>query len=211
MFALYAVVIALAAGLASGRRPAGLTEMRFRWSGLALAGLIVQLLLFLPPVAERIGPAGSAIYVASSGLVLLAVLANLAVPGLKLAAVGAAANLLAIAANGGYMPASAQALAALGKGVGRAYSNSAVMPDPVLGGLTDIWAMPAWMPFANVFSIGDLLIALGIGYAIWHAMRPAGGASGNLPPMSHATGTDGSWPRGRSAHTVHGKAKDALR
>lgn len=193
MFALYAVVVAVALGLASSGRLEGLTELRFRWAGLALAGLLVQLLLFLPPVAERVGDVGPAIYVASSAIVLVAVLANLAIPGLKLAAVGAAANLVAIAANGGYMPASPSALAALGKGVGSSYSNSAVVPDPVLEGLTDIWAMPAWLPFANVFSIGDLVLALGIGYAVWAAMRPGvGGASGNLPPMSHATGTDGS-------------------
>ncbi len=196
MFALYAVAIAVALALATGGRLAGLSALRFRWAGLALAGLVAQLLLFLPPIAERVGSAGSILYVASSGLVLLAVLANLAIPGLKLAAVGAAANMLAITANGGYMPASPAALAALDKEVGAAYSNSAVVSDPILGGLTDIWAMPAWMPFANVFSVGDVLLALGIGYAIWHAMRQQPVASGNLPPMSHEPGTDGSWQRG---------------
>jgi hypothetical protein len=197
MFALYAVVVALVLGLAFGGRLDGLTGLRFRWAGLALAGLLVQLLLFLPPIAERVGPAGAVIYVGSSGLVLLAVLANLRIPGMKLAAVGAASNLLAITANGGYMPASPVALAALGKEVGSAYSNSAVVTRPNLEGLTDIWAMPGWIPFANVFSVGDLLLALGIGYAIWAAMRRGeAGASGNLPPMSHAAGTDGSWSRG---------------
>ncbi len=196
MFALYAVLVGALLGLATGGRVSGLSDLRFRWAGLALAGLIVQLLLFLPPIADRIGAAGAVIYVASSGLVLVAVLANLAIPGLKLAAAGAASNLLAITANGGYMPASPDALAALGKDVGAAYSNSAVVPDPVLAGLTDIWAMPGWLPFANVFSIGDLLLAVGIGYATWHAMRRRPGASGNLPPMSHPVGTDGSWQRG---------------
>jgi hypothetical protein len=196
MFALYAVFVAVVLATATGGRLSGLTELRFRWAGLALAGLIVQLLLFLPPVAARVGDAGVPIYVASSAMVLVAVLANAAIPGLKLAAVGAASNLAAIVANGGYMPASPAALEALGKEVGEAFSNSAVVQRPALEGLTDIWAMPAWMPFANVFSIGDLLLALGIGYAIWAAMRGRGGASGNLPPMSHATGTDGSWQRG---------------
>jgi hypothetical protein len=196
MFALYAVVVAVVLAAVSGGRLSGLGELRFRWANLALAGLVVQLLLFLPPVAERIGAAGVPVYVGSSALVLVAVLANTSIAGMKLVAVGAASNLVAIVANGGYMPASPAALAALGKEVGDAYSNSAMMPDPVLPGLTDIWAMPAWMPFANVFSIGDLLLALGIGYAIWSGMRRGRGASGNLPPMSHATGTDGSWQTG---------------
>jgi Family of unknown function (DUF5317) len=196
MFALYAVLVAMVLAALSGGRLSGLAELRFRWANLALGGLLVQLLLFLPPVAERVGAAGVPIYVASSAVVLVAVLANTAIPGMRLVAVGAASNLVAIVANGGYMPASPSALAALGKEVGETYSNSAVVPDPVLPGLTDIWAMPAWMPFANVFSIGDLLLALGIGYAIWAGMRRQRGASRNLPPMSHATGTDGSWQRG---------------
>lgn len=198
MFALYAVVVAIVLGILAGGRLSGLGELRFRWANLALGGLLVQLVLFLPPVAERIGAAGVPIYVASSAAVLIAVLANTAIAGMKLVAVGAASNLAAIVANGGYMPASPSALAALGKEVGEAYSNSAVVSEPALAGLTDIWAMPAWMPFANVFSIGDLLLALGIGFAIWSGMRGqrSGGAAGNLPPMSHPAGTDGSWQAG---------------
>lgn len=191
MFALYAVVVGVVAGWLGGGRLASLGELSFRWANLALAGLLVQLLLFLPPVAERVGDAGVPIYVGSSAAVLVAVLANASSPGMRLVAVGAASNLLAIVANGGYMPASPAALAALGKEVGDAYSNSAVVAEPALAGLTDIWAMPPWLPFANVFSIGDVLLALGIGSAIWAGMRRRAGAFGNLPRMSHAAGTDG--------------------
>jgi hypothetical protein len=31
--------------------------------------------------------------------------------------------------------------------------------------------MPAWAPFANVFSIGDVLISVGLAWAIAAAMR----------------------------------------
>ena len=37
--------------------------------------------------------------------------------------------------------------------------------------LTDIFALPTWLPFTNVFSIGDILIALGIAIAVATAMR----------------------------------------
>jgi hypothetical protein len=69
------------------------------------------------------------------------------------------------------MPASAGAAAALGKHDPTGYSNSALIPDPVLGPLTDIFALPAWLPFANVFSIGDVLIGVGIVLVIVKAMR----------------------------------------
>ena len=49
-------------------------------------------------------------------------------PGMPLVALGAACNLAAILANGGYMPASPGALAALGKAAPTIYSNSAVLP-----------------------------------------------------------------------------------
>ena len=35
-------------------------------------------------------------------------------------------------------------------------------PTPRLAPLTDIFAMPRWLPFANVFSVGDVLIGVGV-------------------------------------------------
>ena len=46
---------------------------------------------------------------------LAAILANRAIRGLLVVAVGAASNLAAIVSNGGYMPADPAAMAALGK------------------------------------------------------------------------------------------------
>ena len=90
---------------------------------------------------------------------------------MAIVALGAISNLSAIVLNGGYMPADPGAMAALGKIEPTAYSNSAVLPDPVVKPLTDIFALPAWLPFANVFSIGDVLIAVGVVVVIVAAMR----------------------------------------
>ena len=92
---------------------------------------------------------------------------------MALVAIGAASNLLAIVANGGYMPASAAAVAAIGRGEIVDYSNSAIVASPALAPLTDIFALPTWLPFTNVFSIGDLLIGAGIAVVIVVAMRSA--------------------------------------
>ena len=171
MFILYAIVAGIVAGLLLGGRMSGLGRLEFRWTPVILAGLLVQVLLFSDFVAERIGGLGPPIYIASTVAVLVAVLRNVRVPGMALVALGAASNLAAILANGGFMPVSEAALLANGREPSTIYSNSRLIADPALEPLTDIFAMPPWMPFANVFSIGDLLIAAGVAVAIVVAMR----------------------------------------
>jgi len=183
VFILYALPIGLAIGWVLGGRATGLAEIRFRWPWLFVAGLFVQVALFSGPVSDRVGDLGPPIYVASTALVFLAVLANRVVPGFPIVALGAASNLAAILANGGYMPASAAAMAALGKVDPTTYSNSSIRPDPVLPLLTDVFALPAGLPFANVYSVGDVVIGLGVVVTIVLAMRRSGGAAGQLPRM----------------------------
>ena len=68
---------------------------------------------------------------ASTLLVGAAVLRNLGSPGhARSIVLGAACNMAAILANGGYMPATPEALAALGKAAPTIYSNSAVVAQP---------------------------------------------------------------------------------
>jgi hypothetical protein len=171
MFILYAVPIGLLLGMLLGGRPAGLATLRFRHGWIMLAGLVVQVVLFSPAVTAVIGDLGPPVYVMSTGAVIAAVLLNLRITGMAIVALGAISNLTAIVLNGGYMPADPGAMAALGKIEPTAYSNSAVLPDPVVKPLTDIFALPAWVPFANVFSIGDVLIAVGVVVVIVAAMR----------------------------------------
>jgi len=117
--------------------------------------------------------------------VLAALLRNVAVPGLWVVAVGAFSNMAAIAANGGYMPADPGALASLGRAPETVYSNSSVVAHPALQPLTDIFAIPHGVPFANVFSVGDVLIGLGVVLAIVVAMKRA-------PRGPAATASEGS-------------------
>ncbi len=171
MFILYALVIGLAVGFLVGGRPAGLSQLQFRWPAVMLAGLLVQVILFSDQVSAWIGDAGPPIYVASTAAVVLAVLANRRITGMPVVALGAACNFAAIVANGGYMPAARSALQGVGKGDSTVYSNSVVTPDPALAPLTDIFALPTWLPFANVFSVGDVLIGVGVAIVIVAAMR----------------------------------------
>jgi hypothetical protein len=81
-------------------------------------------------------------------------------PGIPLIAAGLVSNLAAILANGGHMPALPSAL----RGAGLHFTknrNSAELASPHLSWLVDRWAAPSWIPWANVFSVGDILIATG--------------------------------------------------
>ena len=95
----------------------------------------------------------------------MAVVRNVNVPGVWLIAIGAGCNLAAIVANGGWMPADPTALDSIG-GLGNGYTNSIVVAEPAVRPITDIFALPAWLPLANVFSLGDVLIGIGIAATI---------------------------------------------
>ena len=85
------------------------------------------------------------------------------------------------------MPVSPEAVAAMGRLPKEGYSNSRLVEGTVLGPLTDIFAMPTWIPLANVFSIGDALIGVGAAIAVVAAMH------GRAPMMT------------RPATVVHGE------
>ena len=171
MFILYAVLIGLVLGFVLGGRLSGLATVDFRWPWLAIGGFMVQLVLFADPVRSIVGDLGPPLYVVSTGAVLIAVIRNIRIPGMALVALGAGANLAAIVANGGFMPASEGAFAALGGGLNSGYTNSSIVANPALEPLTDTYSLPPWLPFANVFSIGDVLIAIGVAIVIVSAMR----------------------------------------
>ena len=57
------------------------------------------------------------------------------------------------------------------------FTNSEVLRDPNLLFLGDVLPLPSWMPFANVFSIGDVLIAVGIFWCVHAICRGRGVAN----------------------------------
>ena len=198
VFILYAVLIGLIAGLLTGGSAARLGDLRFRWAPLIVVGMIGQVLLFSTPLGDALGPVAPAVYVASNLVVLVAVWRNLDLPGLALVLVGGCANLLAIVANGGYMPVSEAALVAMGRLPQEGYSNSRLVDGVAVWPLTDLFVMPAWVPEANVFSVGDVLIGIGAAIAVVAAMhgrgplesRSAAASPGSTPGVRCARRTD---------------------
>jgi hypothetical protein len=126
-------------------------------------------------VAERVGSEGPVIYVASTLVVLGVLLRNIALPGLAIIAVGAVLNLIPVLANGGAMPSAPEAWMAL-NGVAALpvshFSNSVLIgPDTPFPYLGDVFVWPRPLPLANVFSIGDAVIAVGGVVFLVAAMR----------------------------------------
>ena len=174
MFILYAVLAGLLLGFLTGGSAARLGNLRISGAPLIGLGIVVQLLLFSSPLGDALGDAAVMAYVLSNIAVLAAVATNLAIPGLPLVLAGGASNLLAIVVNGGYMPVSVDALAAMGHLPKVGYSNSMPRDVTVLEPLTDLFGMPSWVPMANVFSVGDVLIGVGAAIALIAAMHGRG-------------------------------------
>lgn len=176
MILVLVLVLALALVPLFGGRLRRLSTLRLRAPWLLWLALGTQLALIAFPGDEtwwRVA-ANVATYPLGIGWVWM----NRHVPGLWIVAAGAACNLVPILANGGVMPASAHALEVAGispdAGV---YTNSTVLADPKLLFLGDVLAIPESWPFANVLSLGDLVIALGAAYTIHRVTgsRLAGG------------------------------------
>lgn len=145
-----------------GGRWSLLGKLRIRRLWIFYVAIAMQLVAF--PVkampwhtSDRIGVV---LWLVSYGFFALGIAANVRLPGIALIAAGLVSNLTAIVANGGHMPALPSAL----RGAGLHFSqsrNSAEMAAPHISWLVDRWAAPSWVPWANVFSVGDVAIALG--------------------------------------------------
>jgi len=160
------VVLALATVPMFGGRLGALAELRFRYAWALFGALGVQVVI-VSVIPDAHGPFHGAAHIGSYLLAGLFVVGNWRLPGMWLIALGGAMNLAAIAANGGVIPASPAALVTAGRAVSQAgFRNSAPLADPNLAFLGDIFALPPPFPFHNVFSVGDLCIALGAAVAL---------------------------------------------
>ena len=135
-------------------------RIRRQWTVLAALAIQVVIISIIPDnLPSGVGPG---LHLASYGLTLWFIAANRRIPGMVVLTLGGLANLVAIGANGGVMPASRAALEVAGRAPAPGeFINSEVQDDPHLLILGDIMALPEGVPFANVFSIGDVLLVVG--------------------------------------------------
>lgn len=161
MFLLPSILLGILFALLVGGRPGRLLELELRHAWCVPTALGIQLalfgLFFGSPVPAELE---TAVHISSYGFLAFFAIANAGTKVLLPLFAGMAANAIAIVANGGKMPVSPDAARAAGIDVG-------VHSNVQLGGerltfLSDVFALPHQMPFANVFSVGDLLIGVGM-------------------------------------------------
>lgn len=163
MIVLVLTAIGVATALFSTERVKRLARLELRHLWLVWVAIIAQTLLFELAAPHLALWLSNGIHLATYGLCLAFLWLNRGIAGMWLIAVGASANLAAIAANGGTMPADPDAWRAAGlpEFDPEVFENSRSLSDPNLLFLGDVFHIPAGWPLANVFSVGDVLIVAG--------------------------------------------------
>lgn len=197
-FALLLLAILAVVGVVARRRSTGPIEIELRVLWLAPCALLLQL-----PLVQAWGGAGwrSILFLASYSLLFLFCALNWRYVGARLLLAGFLLNFTVIAANGGFMPISQQAVARLHPGTTaadwpagtlRQGSKDIILPaDEIrLGFLSDAIVVPPPFPLPTAFSAGDLVILAGFTVLFWQAMTTSSanaGAGQSQVEINHAT------------------------
>ena len=160
MILLVLLAVAFLSVPLAGGRLSAFAELRFNGLPVLVAALGIQIAI-LNVVPEGEPALHRAVHVATYVAGGYVVLRNRHIPGLWLIGLGGLANFAAILANGGVMPALPAAAEKAGLETTPGFNNSAATADAPLWFLGDVFAVPASWPLANVFSAGDVAIALG--------------------------------------------------
>jgi len=181
MLRLILFVVVVVVALVRGGSLRNFATLRLRWPALAIAGFVLQLLIFTPfAEAPLVAWATVPLYLLSMAILTLWVALNWRIPGMVLIGAGLLMNFAAVAANDGKMPVSADALRVAGRYEEIIADNPTISKHIVadddtvrLWVLTDIIGIPKQVPFAAVWSIGDVALNLGVAVLCFRTIRGA--------------------------------------
>jgi len=186
MFILYAVALGILIGYILGGRLKHLSQAAFKKLYLAVGGFLIQVLIFsdipfFKTLQQHHENIIVVLHIISYILILIFIAVNYKVPGIAIIGIGILLNATVIILNRGHMPASIESFSfsSVGKHAdllsqGKSVNNSkAITGDTILPWLGDIFALPSYIPFSNVFSIGDIIIAVGVCIYFAFNMRQA--------------------------------------
>jgi MFS family permease len=173
------IVLGLGLGLLAGGRIDNFADVRLRWLPALVTAVVARFMLDGLLAAGDI-PDVLRIWLVLATYVLLTsmFLANRSLPGMAAAALGTAANGIAIVANGGWMPVWQPSLAAAGLDSTTVHSGfHTLLTGPVDtsffahgGPFVDIIPIPIPVPMIqSVASIGDLLLGAGLAFFVFAA------------------------------------------
>jgi hypothetical protein len=164
-----------------------LTSVEIRGLWLIATALVIQVLVI--SVVSDVPPAVAvSLHVATYVMAGVFLVRNLRLHGVPTIAVGTCMNAVTIAVNGGVLPASAAALRQAGWTDAQGhFANSHALANPKLALLGDNFATPLWVPFSNVYSLGDIVILVGIAIFMFRATR-------KVTRLDHSRVGVGRWP-----------------
>lgn len=181
MILILAIVIGLSATLIRARlkkRPLKLPK--FKWEWLVFISVIPQVFAFYIPSVGRWIPESIIPYLQISTMLGLLVFtaANLAYPGFWSLGLGLLSNFLVISFNGGWMPILPETLHRMvpskpieawevGTRLGLTKDRILTFDNTKLALLSDRFTVPDWIPYKVAFSLGDVLISIGIVVLLW--------------------------------------------
>ena len=194
MILALAVVAGVVLGLArhQGRAFSRIGALPLRSVWLALLAVALQLpLLRAPTEPVQHVSVQQALFLLSYLLLLIFVWRNWRMTSIRILGLGVVCNLLAIAVNGGFMPITPQTLTQINPGstpdqwlagLHYGYSKDIILlrEQTKLQGLSDTWVIPPPFPWPTAFSIGDVLIAIGI-VALLQGSSVEGQSSASCP------------------------------
>jgi hypothetical protein len=182
MLMLVIIGLCLATVPLTGGKLTRLGELRLRHPELALAGIGLQVLI-VSILPGGLGGLHEALHVVSYALLGAFGWVNRRVVGVPVVLAGGALNAIAILANGGVMPADPDvAHAAANHAAPGEFINSAADGDARLGFLGDILATPDGLPLQNVYSVGDVVIVVGLLVVVHAACHRQNAASSLASP-----------------------------
>jgi hypothetical protein len=172
---LLALVAGLLVGLVWARRrgyPYQTPELRHLW--LVFVAFLPQFIVVYLPITRRYFPDWLVVgcLLASQILLLGFAWLNRQLPGMPILICGVALNLAVMAANSGFMPVSPQTASRLvsedslldiqlGSRIGT--KDILLRPqDTRFEWLADRFLTPTWSPYQVAFSLGDILVAMGV-------------------------------------------------
>jgi hypothetical protein len=167
-FALLGLVV----GRILGGRFSALADIPIAGKTLVFAAIGIQMVAFPWSFLPWTTPTSVAklLWLISFALLIAMLVMNRRLRGAPIVAAGLTCNLVAVLSNHGLMPALPKALQAAGTHYA-VHNNSIQVVRPHLAFLVDRWAAPQWLPMANVYSVGDVLIAIGTVLVIAAAMQ----------------------------------------
>jgi amino acid transporter len=186
------LLLAVIAGILAGIARAGIKKrkyqpIRLRHTWLVVVAFLPQYLAFFLPATRTLVPTWLAtlFLILSLSLMLVFILLNLSTNrlGFLTLGLGLVLNLLVIMTNGGLMPISPENAVRLapqipaetwqsGNRFGKTKDVILRTEETRFSFLSDRFISPDWLHYRFVFSLGDILIAIGI---FWVLFEPEGG------------------------------------